>query len=370
MIGLVLIMSSNNIVSGNAFTNDGMVVAESYSNTVEDNFVNGKPLVYLENISDYKVPDAGQVILVNCTSIKVENLNLVNTAVGVQLHRTTNTQIINNKMKNNAIGIYLSYSSNYNSVGQNNITSNKYAGIGLYSSFNNTFWGNNIMTNNESGVDIRYSSGNKFHHNNFKGNTKHVIVEPSGYVNIWDKGYPSGGNYWDNYTGTDTNGDGIGDDEYVIDANNTDRYPLTGPITVFYAGTWNETAYNVDVVSNSTVSNFHFNPEEGPFLRFNVSGDDGTAGFCRVTIPKKLLWVEDGQWSVLVGGEPVNYTIIPDENYTYIYFTYNHSIQIVTIQGTDVIPEFPSSVTLLGLLTLITIPIVFIRKKRYRKIKS
>jgi len=77
-------------------------------------------------------------------------------------------------------------------------------------------------------------------------------------------------------------------------------------------------------------------------LRFNITGEDGTNGFCRVTIPKDLLRVQDGQWSVLVGGEPANYTIIPDENYTYLYFTYNHSAKTVEIQGADVISEFPS----------------------------
>jgi len=142
------------------------------------------------------------------------------------------------------------------------------------------------------------------------------------------------------------------------------------PFSTFDASVWNETEYFVDVVSNSTVSDFYFNPDEGAFLRFNVTGEDGTKGFCRVTIPKDLLWVQDGQWSVLVGGEPVNYTIIPDENYTYLYFTYNHSTKTVEIQGTDVIPEFPSSVLLLGFLVLITIPLIFAQKKRFKKAKT
>jgi hypothetical protein len=51
-------------------------------------------------------------------------------------------------------------------------------------------------------------------------------------------GYPSGGNYWSDYVGSDLYGgplqnvvgsDGIGDLPYVIDTNNTDRYPLTSP---------------------------------------------------------------------------------------------------------------------------------------------
>lgn len=141
------------------------------------------------------------------------------------------------------------------------------------------------------------------------------------------------------------------------------------PINIFEAGVWNETEYFVDVVSNSTVSDFYFNPDEGSFLKFNMIGPENTTGFCRVTIPKSLLWVEDG-WAVLVGGEPVNYTIIPDENYTYLYFTYNHSTKTVEIQGTDVIPEFPSHFLLLAFLILTTVPLILARKIWLKKPKT
>jgi parallel beta-helix repeat protein len=42
--------SNNNTVTGNVFVNDGLSVYFSYQNTVEDNTVNGKPLVYLEDV--------------------------------------------------------------------------------------------------------------------------------------------------------------------------------------------------------------------------------------------------------------------------------------------------------------------------------
>ena len=304
------------------------------------------------------------------------------------LYQGDNMYIANNITKN-YYGIYLDYSST-NSISRNNLSDNK-CGIGLLEfSNNNAIFANNI-TNNEYGITLGYSSTNSIfvnnikknskgitiwnnssdnvvYHNNFINNTNQVVS--GNLVNVWDNGYPSGGNYWSNYTGVDTNGDAIGDTFHVIDANNTDRYPLMAPFSTFDASVWNETEYFVDVVSNSTVSDFYFNPDEGAFLRFNVTGEDATRGFCRVTIPKDLLWVQDGQWSVLVGGEPVNYTIIPDENYTYLYFTYNHSTKTVEIQGTDVIPEFPSNVLLLGFLVLITIPLIFAQKKRFKKAKT
>jgi len=57
-------------------------------------------------------------------------------------------------------------------------------------------------------------------------------------LNFWDDGYPSGGNYWSDYKGTDlysgpyqneTGSDGIGDTPYVIYGDNVDHYPLMNP---------------------------------------------------------------------------------------------------------------------------------------------
>jgi len=62
-----------------------------------------------------------------------------------------------------------------------------------------------------------------------------------GYSSSWDDDYPSGGNYWSNYTGVDvksgsyqneTGSDGIGDTPYIIDANNIDDYPLVVPTAI------------------------------------------------------------------------------------------------------------------------------------------
>jgi hypothetical protein len=193
---------------------------------------------------------------------------------------------------------------------------------------------------------------------------------------FWDAGYPSGGNFWSDYNGTDsqngsyqnqTGSDGIGDTPYVIDANNTDRYPLMAPLNAFYAGTWNGVAYNVDTVSNSSITDFNFNPS-AKTLSFDVTGASGTVGFCRVIIPLPLMWcpnLED--WTVTVNGTLIeNRAVLTDANYTYIYFTYNHSTEPIHIQSTNVIPELQPSM-LMPLLMATTLMAVAIHKKKSSK---
>jgi parallel beta-helix repeat protein len=98
---------------------------------VEENTVNGKHLVYLEDVSDYKVEDAGQVIIVNCDNITVENLDLSNTSGGIALWKTENSKISNNRVSNNNIGIGL-YSSSNNTIIGNTANSNHWNGIKLW----------------------------------------------------------------------------------------------------------------------------------------------------------------------------------------------------------------------------------------------
>ena len=53
--GIYLWGSDNNIIANNTFLLNGMFVYDSYNNKVTNNTVNGKPLVYLENVNDYVV---------------------------------------------------------------------------------------------------------------------------------------------------------------------------------------------------------------------------------------------------------------------------------------------------------------------------
>lgn len=76
------------------------------------------------------------------------------------------------------------------------------------------------------------SSGNTLYHNNFVGNAEQAYCINS--TNVWDDGYPSGGNYWSDYKNRYPNAmkmdeSGIYDMSYVIDENNQDNHPLMDP---------------------------------------------------------------------------------------------------------------------------------------------
>ena len=77
------------------------------------------------------------------------------------------------------------------------------------------------------------ASNNNFYHNNFINNAQHAYDDtPSDEFplcpcqNNWDNGYPEGGNYWDDYSGSDSDSDGIGDTPYSIPGGCEDEYPL------------------------------------------------------------------------------------------------------------------------------------------------
>lgn len=205
------------------------------------------------------------------------------------------------------------------------------------------------------------AENNTFYHNTFVHNNKNVGYnwDLEGTGNFWDNGIE--GNYWDDYNGTDNDGDGIGDTPYIIDENNIDNYPLMVPSKIFDAGTWEWTQYNVDIISNSTISDFSFNPQDAS-IRFDVEGEDRTIGFCRVTIPKDLLDADEPNWIVIVEGNSVTTTVNVDERNTYLYFTYNHSTKTVKIIGTTAIPEFPSWMVL-PLITIVTLFAIIYRKR-------
>ena len=193
-------------------------------------------------------------------NVTIENTKIDSFDTGILLVSSLGNTIAWNNIANDNDGIRLVDSSN-NVIFENKITANNMQGIGLDSSSNNSISGNNITANNYEGIGLSYSSNNTIYHNNFIDNTQQVHFYDSSYANVWDDGYPSGGNYWsnsvdmDDYSGpyqNETGSDGIWDQPYVIDDNNTDNYPFTNPFIFDNEGPVVKNVMHVPLYPNST----------------------------------------------------------------------------------------------------------------------
>jgi len=250
---------------------------------------------------------------------------------GISFYYSSSNVVSGNVITNNNYDGISFYSSSSNVVSGNVITNNNYDGISFYYSSNNLI-SNNTITNNNYGISLAlYSNDNIIYHNNFVDNIGQVWSDS---VNVWD--YGNEGNFWSDYAGQDLNGDGIGDTPYVTDVNNQDNYPLMGMFSVFKV-TWKEETYDVTTVCNSTISIFRFEigPETGnKIIRFNVTGEDGTVGFCRVMTPTDLM---NYSFIVLVDEEEATLTLLDVSNGTHVhlYFTYIHSSHTITIISSE-----------------------------------
>jgi parallel beta-helix repeat protein len=126
-------------------------------------------------------------------------------------------------------------------ISGNNIGGGAEYGVSLVvESSSNCIFSENTIVPSYYGIALQLSSSsvNTFFRNNIYG----ISLDAS--FNNWNSTYSLGGNYY-GATGVDLKkgpnqdqpgGDGFGDTPYVINANNTDYYPLTRPYTYFTEG--------------------------------------------------------------------------------------------------------------------------------------
>lgn len=175
----------------------------SRRSTVKGNTING---------------DGYGIRLIHSVDCEAMNNNVSNCIGAVHLQYAINCTVKTNYFAQNSQGIRMYSPCTHNRIVANIVYNNTYDGMIEAMPNNTTFFGNYVF------------------HNNFINNTHRFIYKVSG--NIWDDGYPSGGNYWSKYNGTDlrsgpyqneTGSDGIGDTPYAINIFDVDKYPLVHP---------------------------------------------------------------------------------------------------------------------------------------------
>ena len=216
-VGSIVIEKSNIMIDGNGHTIQGpdAITFEHNDTTQSDGgvFLNYVRNVTVKNLIIQSCPIGISVYYSsNCTmtsnTIAESNvaLPMFESTSGIFILEGSGNIIQANQLKNNYVGIYLGCNSTQNTITQNNITNSSYASF--------SFW---------------ESSGNSLYFNNLVKDKIQTATQEND-VNTWDSG--SVGNFWSDYNGSDLNHDGVGDTPYVLDANNTDHYPLILPFDI------------------------------------------------------------------------------------------------------------------------------------------
>lgn len=288
----VNVTAYRNVVWGCGFSVVGLALADFNTHAIPtNNSVNGSPVYYYKDSSGVSIDgiSAGQVILANCDNSTVNGLHMTDNDLGLifaysetltvtgnvvlntnhcclylrnvddsvfrgnnfsgaawtglSVVNCDNISILNNAIYSHGIrGLEISRMTHTNITG-NTISNNTYEGI-YYDGQWQYCWTNityNNISNNARGIFLIDCSLVFVHHNNFINNTIQAL-DNQGSLNTWDDGYPSGGNYWDNYTYLDQlygphqtlpGADNIWDAPFIIDQDSLDYYPFVTPVPEF-----------------------------------------------------------------------------------------------------------------------------------------
>lgn len=222
----MMFVSNDNVVRNNTISVDEAgIMVWGWGNTVKGNTIS----------SAVEQPQTGIYMVYAYNSVVTDNvITDVAEENGIWLRHSSNNLISGNEVYAGpssdlrpSTGLMLFSNSQHNVI-HGNTLSGFHRGMSLlYGSDNNIIASNQISSTLQQGTIIDDASSNIIYQNNF---LDMALPAFDNEENQWD--YESQGNYWGDYGGEDTNGDGIGDAPYLIEPEGVDNFPLMAPIAV------------------------------------------------------------------------------------------------------------------------------------------
>jgi len=275
--GIQLNQSDNNDITYNTITDNsnGIFFYDSSSNSIENNIIqdNNENGVFLNKTSNSNYPIYNNNISYNdqngiylndhCTDNNISTNQIHNNGYsGIRLENSSINHIYNNNINRNANyglmivgslnivikntvsyneehGMFL-FADDSNTISSNTINGNDKDGVRLYNSTDDYIYGNKIYANSGYGAYLDFfTTSNRIWNNLFYDNTHNAYDTSISRNNSWNTSKTTtglnilgqsyiGGNYWDDYTVNDTDGNGFGNktSPYTIHGNNKDELPI------------------------------------------------------------------------------------------------------------------------------------------------
>lgn len=240
--GIVLDSSEANTLKGNTLVEAGIYITGPYLENYDShainasNLVNGRPVRYWKNRTGGRIPDgAGQILLVNCTDVYIENHDVSRASMGIQLVSSTRNFVANNTASiNSHDGIHLR-DSDGNVLDGNTAVGNTGYGIVLYYSDDTRISGNDARYNDEASIHLSRSYSN-------------TITDNLGGASLEESN--------SNVVANNLGGTVLRESQYNFVSNNS------GGVTIWYSNyntVFNNTAFNHAFSSGFRVMNSHNN---------------------------------------------------------------------------------------------------------------
>jgi parallel beta-helix repeat protein len=325
-------------------------------------------------ILENDVSSNGVGISLNGASVKFNNIvgnNITNNdSTGIFIDESDSNTFSKNNVTKNNVGIEVATSRN-NTISKNNLMQNR---IGIFltaSSTYNTIYSNIVSSNLDFGICINQTSHLNWIYNNYFSNTANAWDDGYNYWNLYPKtlgmnilrGPFLGGNYWNDYLGSDIDTDGIGDTDIPYNSqgnikNQGDRLPLVPTVSYVHIGDIVDIKsryHPILAATNSAIPLESFVSNETTFS-FNIT-NTSNAGYCSLMVE---MGINGSAYLIYVDSHEVDYKAANNGTHYFLYFTFSqgfHNILVTTVGSVPWISEFPVDLILpfFMILTLVTV---------------